>query len=388
VSPTDSNLEQTVHERYSDAAKAPADKLCCPVEYDSRLLEVIPEEIIERDYGCGDPSRFLRSGETVLDLGSGGGKLCYIASQVVGSEGRVIGVDFNDEMLSLAEKYKEQIGVQLGYHNVTFHKARIQDLALDYRKLEAYLSRWPVRSVEDRERLVAWEAHQRVHEPLIASESVDVIISNCVLNLVRHEDKRRLFEEMFRVLERRGRVVVSDIVSDEDVPARLQSDPELWSGCISGAFREDLLLEAFDSAGFHGMRILRRDAEPWRVIEGIEFRSMTVEAFKGKQGPCLECNHAVVYRGPWRSVTDDDGHTLIRGQRMAVCEKTFGIYTRAPYAPEIDPVPAYREISIESAQEFDCSRDQLRHPRETKGRDYKVTRESDETGCDPGSDCC
>jgi len=388
VSTTDSNVEQSVRERYSDAAKARADSLCCPVEYNDRLLEVIPEEIIERDYGCGDPSRFLRSGETVLDLGSGGGKLCYIASQVVGPDGRVIGVDFNDEMLSLAEKYREQIGLQLGYHNVTFHKARIQDLALDYRTLEEYLARWPVRSVEDRERLAAWEAHQRTHEPLIAAESVDVIISNCVLNLVRLEDKRQLFDEMSRVLKQQGRVVISDIVSDEDVPTRLQADPELWSGCISGAFREDLFLEAFESAGFHGMRILRRDAEPWRVLEGIEFRAMTVEAFKGTQGPCLERNQAVVYRGPWRSVTDDDGHTLFRGKRMAVCDKTFGIYTHVPYAAEIEPLPAHQEIPLETAQDFDCSRDRLRHPRETKGRDYKVTRGSDTPCCGPESDRC
>ena len=81
---------------------------------------MIPNEIIERDYGCGDPSQFVRPGETVLDLGSGGGKICYIASQVVGSEGRVIGVDFNTDMLALARKYQPEVASRIGYNNVEF----------------------------------------------------------------------------------------------------------------------------------------------------------------------------------------------------------------------------------------------------------------------------
>ena len=90
-----------VQERYSKGARAQVPELCCPVDYDASLLEVLPEEIIERDYGCGDPSRFVRPGETVLDLGAGAGKICYMASQLVGSEGRVIGVDATADMLAL-----------------------------------------------------------------------------------------------------------------------------------------------------------------------------------------------------------------------------------------------------------------------------------------------
>ena len=85
--------------------------MCCPVEYDPQYLRVLPAEIIERDYGCGDPSAFVNEGETVLDLGSGGGKICYIASQIVGAAGTVIGVDTNTEMLSLANKYRAGSGV-------------------------------------------------------------------------------------------------------------------------------------------------------------------------------------------------------------------------------------------------------------------------------------
>jgi arsenite methyltransferase len=97
--PAQFHVEKAVKERYSAAAQTRVESLCCPVHYDARYLKVIPPEILERDYGCGDPSQYLNSGEAVLDLGSGAGKICFIASQVVGPEGRVIGVDMNDERL-------------------------------------------------------------------------------------------------------------------------------------------------------------------------------------------------------------------------------------------------------------------------------------------------
>jgi len=381
------NVEQAVNERYSGAAAARTRELCCPVEYDSSYLEVLPPEILERDYGCGNPTQYLKPGEVVVDLGCGAGKACYIASQIVGAEGRVIGVDMNDDMLALAESHRRSIGDRLGYHNVTFHKGKIQDLALDLRRLERYLGEHPVRTAAGLESVERWSAEQRRDQPMIGESAVDVVLSNCVLNLVRPEKRHDLFREMHRVLRSGGRTVVSDIVCDEDVPQRLQDDPTLWSGCISGAFREDLLLEAFEQAGFYGIEILRRGSEPWQVVEGIEFRSVTIQAFKGKAGPCIERLQAVIYRGPWRSVTDDDGHTLHRGRRMAVCDKTFRIYTREPYGADIVPVPPLDELPDDRIEPFDCSRDAIRHARETKGRDYAVTRApTDATCCGPGDD--
>jgi ubiquinone/menaquinone biosynthesis C-methylase UbiE len=276
------NVEQAVTERYSKAAGSREPALCCPVDYDTRLLRVIPSEILDRDYGCGDPTRYLETGEVVLDLGSGGGKGCYIAAQVVGAAGAVIGVDMNDEMLALAESYRETIGNRLGYQNVTFRKGKIQDLALDLRTLERYLSSHPVRTLAELDRLEHWKERQRRDRPLIPAASVDAVVSNCVINLVRPEHRLQLFTEMHRVLRDEGRTVISDIVCDRHVPDHLQGDPELWSGCLSGAYREDLLLSALEDAGFHGTRILRRNTRPWRIIEGIEFRSVTVAAFKGK----------------------------------------------------------------------------------------------------------
>ena len=108
------NIERAVSERYSHGAVRREAKLCCPVDYDQQYLEVIPEEILVKDYGCGDPSRYLRDGETVLDLGSGTGKICFIASQIVGPKGKVIGVDMNTDMLALARRYQREVGAGSG----------------------------------------------------------------------------------------------------------------------------------------------------------------------------------------------------------------------------------------------------------------------------------
>jgi arsenite methyltransferase len=379
-------MQDDVRQRYADAASTIEADLCCPDhDYNSDLLKNVPEEIVEVDYGCGDPTRWLAPGETVLDLGSGSGKVCYLAAQIVGSAGRVIGVDFNEPMLALARRHRSAFAERVGFDNIEFRKGRIQDLALDLDDLEAWLADHPVGTSDD---LLAMESHAaglRTDRPMIATDSVDCIVSNCVLNLVDAELKSQLFTEMFRVLKPGGRCVISDIVSDEDIPTALQQDPELWSGCISGAFREDAFLDAFAQAGFYGMEIVERADNPWKVVEGIEFRSTTVRAFKGKQGPCLERNQAVIYRGPWSAVVDDDGHTLYRGERMAVCDKTFRIYGRSPYAADIVPVPPRVEIEMDAAAPFDCSghatRDIHRSPRETKGEDFT------DTSCDTSSAC-
>ncbi len=375
------DVEQAVRDRYGAAAQAAESALCCPVDYDDRYLEIIPAEIIERDYGCGDPSKHIQAGETVLDLGSGGGKICYIGAQVVGSEGHVIGVDRNDDMLDLARKYQDQIADSLGYANVEFRKGSIQDLALNLESFETYLTANPVQSSSDWLRAEAHAEKLRTTEPLIEDDSIDVVVSNCVLNLVGKADRKQLFAEIFRVLKRGGRAVISDIVCDEPVPEHLQNDPNLWSGCISGAFLEDEFLKAFADVGFYGIEILNRQDEAWATVEGIEFRSMTLRAYKGKEGPCLDQKQAVIYNGPWSKVMDDDGHTLYRGRRMAVCGKTFEIYTHEPYASQITPVPPYEAIAIEDATPYDCHQNEVRVASESKGKSYRITDL-------PGDECC
>ena len=376
------NVEEAVRERYSAAANAAEASLCCPVDYDRQYLEVIPDEIIERDYGCGDPSKHLQPGDVVLDLGSGGGKICYIASQVVGAEGRVIGVDCNDDMLGLANQYRDEVAGKVGYANVEFRKGRIQDLQLDLNAFEGWLSENPVQSAAEWMKADEEAIVLRQSKPLVESDSVTAVVSNCVLNLVRNEDRHQLFSEIFRVLQRGGRAIISDIVCDEDVPEHLQNDPRLWSGCLRGAFREDEFLKAFEDAGFYGVEILSRQEEPWGVIEGLEFRSMTVRAWKGKEGECLERKQAVVYKGPWKAVVNDDGQTLHRGQRMAVCDKYFNIYSSGPYASDVIPIAPGTEVPLEKAGKFDCSVDAIRSPQDSKAA------ESSPLTVLPGGDCC
>ncbi len=380
------NAESAVRERYAAGAQAQEAKLCCPVDYNPEYLKVIPQEVIERDYGCGDPSKYLRAGETVLDLGSGTGKICFIAAQVVGAQGRVIGVDMTDEMLKVARTNAPIVAERIGYANVEFRKGRIQDLALDLEKLDQELKARPITDVASFLRADELAQELRVKHPLVADDSVDVVVSNCVLNLVESKAKRQLFEEIFRVLKIGGRAVISDIVSDEEVPAHLQTDPELWSGCISGALTEEGFLQAFSDAGFYGIQILKRDEQPWQTVEGFEFRSVTIEAFKGKQGPCVERNQAVIYKGPFKEVLDDDNHRMERGGRYAVCDKTFNLYRKLPYREFFEFVEPLQEIALAEAKPFDCSRTARRHPKETKGQDYNVTTGA--SSCCDGGNCC
>jgi arsenite methyltransferase len=377
--------ERIVRQRYAAGAKERGDKLCCPVDYKSEYLKVIPREVIERDYGCGDPSRYLHEGEMVVDLGSGTGKICFIAAQIVGPKGKVIGIDMTDEMLEVARRNAPIVAERIGYANVDFRKGRIQDLAVDLELLDRELKRNPITDAASF--LAADELAEElsVKHPLIASDFIDVVVSNCVLNLVEPKSKRQLFNEIFRVLKKGGRAVICDIVSDEEVPEEMQSDPELWSGCISGALTEEGFLTAFENAGFYGIQILKRDVDPWRTVRGIQFRSVTVEAFKGKQGECFERNQAVVYRGPFKEVLDDDNHRMQRGKRYAICDKIYNLYKKAPYREFFEFVDPLLDVPLSEAKPFDCSRTALRHPKETKGQDYDATTEANNKCCDGGS---
>ena len=383
------NTEAAVYERYAAAASPRTASLCCPVDYDADLLKVIPKEILERDYGCGDPSRHVRPGDIVLDLGCGTRKICYIAAQLVGPTGSVIGVDSNDKMLAVARRHQPEIARKLGYDNVRFLRGKIQDIATPLDELEAYLASNPVRSGRDLEKFESYRKRLLRRAPLVADDSVDIVVSNCVLNLVRTEDKARLFTEIFRVLKRGGRVAISDIVLDEDVPAPMQNDSKLWSrlhrrsvsrGPVSGSVRS--------GGASHAIEMEKYGRQPWQTIRGIEFRSITVTARKGKQGPCRERKQAVIYQGPWKKVEDDDGHVLLRGKRMAVCDKTFQILTSEPYAGQILPVEPVKPIPLEKATAFACKGIALRDPKETKGHRYRKTiAPTSEAFCGPEGSC-
>lgn len=363
------DVVSAVQSRYSSASKQHEPGLCCPVDYDPSFLRVIPTEVLERDYGCGNPLSSLKSGDVVLDLGSGGGKACFVAAQLVGPTGRVIGVDFNQDMLQLARTAQPVVAERLGFANVGFLRGRIEDLRLDLDFADQCLRETPVVSYDDVVSLQARLERARIERPLVPSGSVDAVISNCVLNLVSIEARIQLFGEIHRVLKRGGQAVISDIVSDVDVPDALRADPELWSGCYSGAMREDRFIQAFADAGLYGVTVLKRDAEPWQVIGGVEFRSVTIAAYKGKEGACWDRLQAVVYRGPFSAVEDDDGHRLERGARIAVCDKTFRLLTSPPYAGSFEAIDSPPWFGDDDVKPFPCDGSlQLRAPALIKHR--------------------
>jgi arsenite methyltransferase len=225
-----SSNESAVKTRYAAAAKTPEGALCCPIDYDPQFLKVIPSEVIDKDYGCGNPSRFVQPGETVLDLGSGGGIDVLLSAKRVGPTGFAYGLDMTDEMLKLAEENKKKAGVQ----NVKFLKGYIEEIPLP-------------------------------------DNSVDVVISNCVINLAA--DKRPVLKEAFRVLKPGGRFAVSDIVRRGEAPEAILRSMEAWTGCIAGALHEDVYKSLLAEVGF-------TDA-------GIEVtRSYTAADIAGESGCC------------------------------------------------------------------------------------------------------
>lgn len=327
-------LEHSVLDRYSEGAEQRQADLCCPVDYDASLLTLLPQEIIEKDYGCGDPSRYVREGDVVLDLGAGSGKICYMAAQLVGEHGKVIGIDMNDDMLALARKYQAEMAQKLGGDKVEFVKGLIQNLTIDLAAVDQHLEQYPINNAESLLRHQAWQQKQSQQRPLIADNSVDLVVSNCVLNLVDDSDKSQMIDEIFRVVKPGGRVAISDIICDETVSQHLKEDKTLWSGCISGALQEQEMLDAFAKAGFVAIAYDKWESEPWQIVEGIEFRSVTITATKPKDEPCLDVGHAVIYRGPYSEVYDDEGHVYPRGQRIATCARSFDLLTQGVYGDD------------------------------------------------------
>jgi len=240
--------KEAIQERYGSAALEKESCLCTPVGFNPVLLEAIPREVIEKDYGCGDPTKYVQKNDIVLDLGSGSGKNAFICSQIVGEEGKVIGVDQNPDMLSLSRSASKEVSKRIGFNNTKFLEGSIEKLD----ELDKDLN------------------------PLIADKSVDIILSNCVLNLVNPESRNNLLRNIKRVLKDNGRIAISDIVSNKKVPLRLQNDQDLWTGCISGAWYEPKFLIDFKNLGFKNLEFAERSIEPWKVIEDIEFRTVTL----------------------------------------------------------------------------------------------------------------
>jgi len=281
-----------IRDYYGAAAREPKTEICQPISVDPQQLAHIPEEVITRSYGCGSPvfEADLKPGETVLDLGSGAGMECFIASRLVGPRGRVIGVDMTDDMLRFATDARRSVAQRLGYSNVSFQQGLLEALP-------------------------------------VASDTVDAVVSNCVINL--SPEKLKVFAEVKRVLKPGGRLVISDIVSQSALPPEIRFNPRLKGECIAGAMTEQKLLATLAKLGFLAVTILQKN--PWREVDDVAFDSITVRAQKA--GPASRVLYT--YPGPFRSVTLDTGQQLERGVPTEVSSAVLSSADggRSPHLP-------------------------------------------------------
>ena len=265
-------IRQNVRQSYSEVAEASNNGGCCGEQvsccgvsddaaintlvstrlgYSQEDLDVVPEGA-DMGLGCGNPRAIasIQTGETVLDLGSGGGFDCFLAAAETGKHGRVIGVDMTPTMISKARNNADKGQ----YHHVEFRLGEIENLP-------------------------------------VADSTVDVIISNCVINL--SPDKTRVFREAFRVLKNGGRLAISDVVASTELPQHIRDDLQLYSGCMAGASHIDELEQILANSGFKQIRIAPKDEskefiKDWAPGRGVEeyVVSATIEAVKPGGGCC------------------------------------------------------------------------------------------------------
>ncbi len=291
---------------------------CCSADafppHQKKILEEIDPEILEKFYGCGSPLPPALEESVVLDLGCGTGRDAYMASYLIGPRGRVIGVDMTDEQLDVARRHIDGHTARFGYAqpNVTFEKGYIEDLK----------------------------------EIGIEDASVDVVISNCVINL--SPDKRSVFSEIARVLKPGGELYFSDIFSGRRLPGVLRNDPVLYGECLGGAMYIEDFRRLMCDVGFLDYRVLGttriklEDPDIEAKVGMIDFYSMTIRAFKlgNLEDICEDYGQVATYHG---TIADfehafvlDDHHRFVTGKPMLVCGNTAAMIGETRYGSHFD----------------------------------------------------
>ena len=311
------SVTDAVKEYYGKTLQSNEDLLsgaCCaldkpPVEI-RNILPLIADEILTRFYGCGSPLPPLLEGKTVLDLGCGTGRDVYIASKLVGESGRVIGVDMTTEQIETAKKYLEEQRERFGFQtsNVSFYQGYIEDL----KSL----------GIED--------------------NSIDVVISNCVINL--SPAKEQVFKEIYRVLRTGGELFFADVFSDRRIPEELANDPVLRGECLGGTLYTEDFRRIMAKCGWADFRYTSTTALSTSNEEIINelgfatFTSRTVRAFKlnDLEDACEDYGQVAVYCGGIEGHPHyfdlDDHHRFITGKPMLVCGNTASMLSNTRYS--------------------------------------------------------
>jgi SAM-dependent methyltransferase len=293
------------------------------------ILENIDREILDRFYGCGSPLPPALDGCAVLDLGCGSGRDAYLASCLVGPRGSVVGVDMTEEPLAVAQSHRQSQAKRFGFlrSNVDFCKGYIEDLA----------------------------------EVGVADNSVDVVISNCVINL--SPDKERAFAEIFRVLKPGGELFFSDVFADRRLSPAVRDDPVLLGECLGGALYVEDFRRLMRAVGCPDFRVMTKnritiDNPAVEAKVGVAtFWSMTIRAFKiaSLEDLCEDYGQVATYRGtipnhPHRFVLDDH-HALTTGKPMLVCGNTAAMLSETRFARHFK-IDGDRAVHFGA---FDCS---------------------------------
>ncbi len=278
---------------------------CCtiarPPKHIMDALDLVAEEVKAKYYGCGLTIPSAVEGLKILDLGCGSGRDCYIAAQLVGEKGKVVGVDMTEKQLEVAIKHQEYHREKFGYtqSNVEFILGNIEEL--DQLDLEP--------------------------------NSFDLIISNCVINLAT--DKSKVISDAYRLLKSGGEMYFSDVYCDRRVPLHLQQNSVLWGECLSGALYWNDFIDLAKSAGFWDPRVVEESSisiendEITDLVGDLKFYSVTSRLMKieGLESNCEDYGQAVVYRGGVEEEKDglrlDSGHYFPKGKMITVCGNTY-----------------------------------------------------------------
>jgi len=312
----DTAISESVQNYYGQVLQSSQDlktSACCTLDampwHLRPFLSDLHPEVVARFYGCGSPLPPALEGRTVLDLGCGSGRDCYLLSRLVGESGRVIGVDMTEEQLAVAKRHCDWHAARYGYarSNVEFVQGHIEDLA----------------------------------SAGIADNSIDVVVSNCVINL--SPDKRQVLAEIFRVLKPGGELYFSDVYADRRIPPALKLDPVLLGECLGGALYWEDFRRIMQDLGCPDMRVVKEnpitldDPEVAAKIGMVSFRSVTVRAFKlPLEDRCEDFGQVAVYKG---SIAEhphafdlDDHHHFETGRPLRVCGNTADMLGSSRYA--------------------------------------------------------